>query len=818
MSSVSSSPSPSPVAIRVELPKGDKWPTELNLTLSPQQNAVCEIKRAVTKATNVAAHLQRLQVVSNVDAFSFPTVVKVAFRTRSPQPSIPLKIETLNDRIALNLTIAADGDDTVLDLKFLISPHVNVAPENLRLYHIPTGSPSRVPLNDETLVKNAGLSNQSIIYLLFVTPSNLSGHGDAVRSSPQTIQFEQPDINNICVKFRKSVQKYANRPYLGARLPLKDGSSNVGGYSWQTYAQVGERVSRFGAGLRNLGLTANDTVGIMAPNRPEWTIIDLACSCQSFVSVPLYDTLGPDAVEYIVNHANVRAVVVTASMLKQITPIRKSCPTLELIVVMDDYLTLHEQKILSSANNQYTHLMSQVELLGKNNPLPDQAPKSDAMFTICYTSGTTGNPKGAILTHANMLSASNAIYVRIPHDMETDTEVMFSYLPLAHIYARVIENFAMGRGYAIGCFQGDTLKLVDDVTVLKPTIFPGVPRVWQRIHDRIKGQVDESNFIRRYLFNHAYSSKLEQYRRGDGSTSMWDSIVFSKIADKFGGRVKLVSTGAAPLSSQVAEFVRITLLSRFGEGYGLTETSGALTTTSYRDFTYGHVGTVVPCCEVKLVDVPDMDYRTADKPNPRGEVWARGYNIFSGYYREPNMTAEVLQDGWFMTGDIGMWQPDGSLRIIDRKKNIFKLSQGEYIRPEYIEGVYKQCKFVANSFVYGDSKQNYLVAVVVPNMENVVAWAQKNNLAQLASNPQELLKNPLVQQLIFKGMTDVAVQEKLRGFEHVKRIRIVLEDFSVDNGLLTPTFKLKRHAARSKYQQLIDEMYAQGEPTIPAKL
>lgn len=788
------------------------------MNLSAHQHAVCEIKRAVTKATNVAAHLQRLEVVSQVDAFSFPTQVKVSFRQRSAQPALPLKVETLNDRIALNFTVAADVDDTILDLKFLISAHVNVPAEHLRLYHIPTGSPSRVPLNDNTLVKNSALNNQSVIYILFVTPSHQDGHGDAIRSSPTLIQFEQPDITNVCAKFRKSVQKYANRPYLGARLPLKDGSGNVGGYSWQTYAQVGERVSRFGSGLRHLGLKNNDTVGIMAPNRPEWTIVDLACSCQSFISVPLYDTLGPDAVEYIINHASVRAVVVTAAMLKQIVPIRKSCPTLELIIVMDDYTTVNEQKILTNGINQFTHVMSQVETLGQNNPLPDQPPQANALLTICYTSGTTGNPKGAILTHANLLSASNALYVRIPYDMESDDEVVFSYLPLAHIYARVVENFAMGRGYAIGNFQGDTLKLVDDVTVLKPTIFPGVPRVWQRIHDRIRGQVEESNFIRRYLFNHAYSSKLEQYRRGDGSASMWDSIVFSKIADKFGGRVKLVSTGAAPLSSQVAEFVRISLLSRFGEGYGLTETSGALTTTSYRDFTYGHVGTVVPCCEVKLVDVPDMDYRTTDQPNPRGEVWARGFNIFSGYYKEPNMTSEVLQDGWFMTGDIGMWQPDGSLRIIDRKKNIFKLSQGEYIRPEYIEGVYKQSKFVANSFVYGDSKQNYLVAVVVPNMENLIAWAQKNNLAQLASNPQELLKNAQVQQHIFKSMTDVATQEKLRGFEHVKRIRLTHEDFSVDNGLLTPTFKLKRHAARSKYQDFIDEMYAQGEPTITSKL
>jgi len=280
--------------------------------------------------------------------------------------------------------------------------------------------------------------------------------------------------------------------------------------------------------------------------------------------------------------------------------------------------------------------------------------------------------------------------------------------------------------------------------------------------------------------------------------------------------LKVFSSGAAPLSTKVIDFLRIALSSEFSEGYGLTETCCIVSSSCDGDLQFGHVGLPVSCVECKLVDVPDMNYLTTDSPCPRGEIWVRGSNVFKGYYKQPEITAECLtEDGWFATGDVGAWQPDGNLRIIDRKKNIFKLSQGEYIRPEYIEVIYKQNKYIANSFVYGDSFQNYLVAIVVPNFEYLNAWAKQNNI--VAKTNEDLIKNPAANKFILSQMDQTGKQENLNGFEHAKKITLVSEDFSAENGLLTPSLKLKRHEAKIRFANQIKALY-EDNSNIKAKL
>jgi long-chain acyl-CoA synthetase len=276
---------------------------------------------------------------------------------------------------------------------------------------------------------------------------------------------------------------------------------------------------------------------------------------------------------------------------------------------------------------------------------------------------------------------------------------VFSYLPMAHIYERSVDLASIDGGRALGFSQGDHAKLAEDVAELKPTIFPGVPRVWQRMYDRINAQVADSNFISRQLFERGLAAKSDALAHGVKDSTIWDRLVFSKVAGKFGGNLKLLISGAAPISQSIAEFIHIAFQAPMLEGYGLTETCATLTLGSLDSPNMGRsVGIPLPCNEVKLVDVPDMGYLSSDQPQPRGEIWVRGFNVFSGYFKLPEVTAECLtDDGWFQTGDVGMWLPNGSLKIIDRKKNLFKLSQGEYIRPEHIEGVYKQCKSAADA-------------------------------------------------------------------------------------------------------------------------
>jgi long-chain acyl-CoA synthetase len=336
----------------------------------------------------------------------------------------------------------------------------------------------------------------------------------------------------------------------------------------------------------------------------------------------------------------------------------------------------------------------------------------------------TGNPKGAILKHVNLVSAVGGVNSLMPPEFLSETDIALSYLPAAHIYERSVDLTSIDCGRALGFSQGDNTKLAEDVAELKPTLFPGVPRVWQRMYDRINAQVSGSNLIARQMFQRGLAAKTDAIAHGISDQTLWDRLVFSKVAARFGGRLKVLISGAAPISATVAEFIHIAFQAPMLEGYGLTETCATLTLGVLDCPNMGRdVGIPLPCNEVKLVDVPDMGYLTTDQPHPRGEIWVRGFNVFSGYFKLPEVTAECLTpDGWFQTGDVGQWQPNGSLKIIDRKKvrltaseqtappsraaahsvasrclscpcqNLFKLSQGEYIRPEHIEGAYKQCK------------------------------------------------------------------------------------------------------------------------------
>ncbi|ETO33306.1 long-chain-fatty-acid-CoA ligase [Reticulomyxa filosa] len=341
-------------------------------------------------------------------------------------------------------------------------------------------------------------------------------------------------------------------------------------------------------------------------------------------------------------------------------------------------------------------------------------------------------------------------------------------------------------------------------------------------------QVRSASTVRKWLFQKALSAKAEAVKEGKPTPAVWDKLVFSKIRQAFGGRVRYAASGSAPLSRTTVDFLRLLSLifaEDLAEGYGLTETWATGTATQAEDRnTYGHVGSAGASVEVKLMNVDDMNYLlsvvlyaetfTTDEPEPRGEIWIRGESVFKGYYRNPEVTKEVLRDdGWFATGDIGKWRRDGKLQIIDRKKNIFKLAQGEYIRPEYIEGVYKRSPYVGNIFVHGNSDQTYLVGIVYPDPEVFAKWAEQNGLKSISTNLDALIKEPGVKNAIEKDMERIAKKEKLQGFEKVKQFVLTKEDFTVENGLLTSTMKLKRNVARTKFAKEIEQMYAEGIKT-----
>jgi len=284
-------------------------------------------------------------------------------------------------------------------------------------------------------------------------------------------------------------------------------------------------------------------------------------------------------------------------------------------------------------------------------------------------------------------------------------------------------------------------------------------------------------------------------------------LLFNKIKAKLGGRVRMIITGSAPIGADVLEFLRICFCCNVFEGYGQTEASAASTVTLTGDCTVGHVGPPVPSVEIKLVDVPEMNYHATDKPNPRGEICVKGYSVFPGYYKDEQNTAEALDSqGWLHSGDIGLFLPNGCLKVIYRKKNIFKLSQGEYVAPEKLENVYVKHNLVAQIFVHGDSLQSTLVAIVVPDVETAVPYAKSNGIE---GGLEGLCKNAAFQKKLLTELNALGKAGGLKGFELIKALRLESSPFTVENDLLTPTFKLKRPKAKQYYIAQIDEMYAE---------
>ncbi|KAD0994762.1 hypothetical protein R6Q59_031986 [Mikania micrantha] len=647
-----------------------------------------------------------------------------------------------------------------------------------------------------------------------VLPEKLkSGKWNVYRSARSPLKLvtrfpDHPEIETLHDNFVHAVDAFPDYKYLGSRVRV-DGT--VGEYKWMTYGETATARSAIGSGLQYHGLSEGACIGLYFTNRPEWLVVDHACSAYSFVSVPLYDTLGPDAVKYIINHADLQAVFCVPNTLNVLLSFLSEINSVRIIVVVggtDEHLPSLPVKSGVQLIS-YSKLISQ----GYSNLKPFCPPKANDIATICYTSGTTGTPKGVVLTHENLIASVAASTLQIKFH---SSDIYISYLPLAHIYERANQIMAVYGGLAVGFYQGDNLKLMDDLAVLRPTIFCSVPRLYNRIYAGIVNAVNTSGVLKQRLFNAAYNSKKQALMNGRKPSPIWDRLVFNKIKAKMGGRVRFLGSGASPLSPDIMDFLKVCFGCPVIEGYGMTETACVITIMDDSDNLSGHVGCPNPSCEVKLADVPEMNYTSDDQPNPRGEICVRGPSVFHGYYKDEVQTREVIDDeGWLHTGDIGMWIPGGRLKIIDRKKNIFKLAQGEYIAPDKIENVYAKCKFVAQSFVYGDSFNSSLVAVVSVDPDVMKDWAASEGIKY--DNLGQLCNDPRAKAAVLAEMDAVAREAQLRGFEFAKAVTLVPEPFTVENGLLTPTFKVKRPQAKAYFEKEISNMYAElstMDPTL----
>lgn len=526
---------------------------------------------------------------------------------------------------------------------------------------------------------------------------------------------------------------------------------------------------------------------------------------QSLYTVSLYDTLGPSAIEYIINHASLACVATSLPHIATLLKLQSRLPTLKIIISLDP-LDAGEQAghtkldILSSlAEEQGIQVYSihQVEALGDSlGPVQLNPPVPSDIITINYTSGTTGPPKGVLLTHRAAVAAASASLCTVEH---SSSDVLCSYLPLAHIYARMVEHGGLWAGGAVGYFHGDILNLVEDLKLLRPTAFTSVPRLYNRFGGAIRAATTSQPGAKGALARHIVSTKTAYLNEPDAPNAtnkhaFYDRIWGRKVASALGlERSRAMISGSAPLDPTLHQYLRVVLGNHFIQGYGLTETYATGLAQISGDLSTGNCGGVMAADEVCLASVPDMEYLVSDKPNPRGELLIRGNSLFSGYYRNEEETNKVmLPDGWFRTGDICSVDSRGRFQVIDRVKNVLKLAQGEYISPERIENVYlSHMSYLSQAYVHGDSMQTFLVAIFGVLPETFAPFASKILGRTIEATDLQAVaaacKDKKVRKEVCKEMEKVGKKNKFMGYERVRNCYLYLEPFTIDNELLTPT-------------------------------
>lgn len=560
-----------------------------------------------------------------------------------------------------------------------------------------------------------------------------------------------------------------------------------------TVPEFAATVRHFSTGLRSLGIERGDRVAILSENRPEWTLSDFAILALGGVSVPVYPTLLARQIEYILNDSGAVAVVVSnAEQLAKVTEIRNSLPALREVIVCDGPVSLPDGRSFQSVVEQGAQEETREgswkfdEILGSVG--------SGDLATIVYTSGTTGNPKGAMLSHGNVTSnvvATTSIIQFNPGD------VALCILPLSHILERMGDFSFLYRGACIAYSEG-LPKVGENLQEVRPDIFAAVPRLFEKMQARIMEGVAAQPSSKQKIFGWALRVAKERlpYRMSRrkmppllaAKSMIADKLVFRKIMERLGGRVRFVLSGGAPLSPDLAAFFIGAGVEIF-EGYGLTETSPVISLNTPEHRKLGTVGRPIPGIEVKIA--------------PDGEILSRGPHIMQGYFRNPEATAEAIDaEGWFHTGDIGELDSDGFLKITDRKKDLIVTAYGKNVAPQPIEGLLKTSPYIATPVVIGDRRQ-YISAIIIPNFERLEREARQ--LGVSFTTRDELVSEPQVRRLI--GEEIDRFNQTLDRQEQIRRFTLLPEDFSIETGEITPSMKVKRKVVDQKFKHLIDAMY-----------
>lgn len=604
-----------------------------------------------------------------------------------------------------------------------------------------------------------------------------------------------PYITTLYESFQRGVRIFGNKPCLGSRQPNQP-------YQFLTYKEIEVRATNFGSGLIGKCFQPQPTtfVGILSKNCIEWVIVEQSCNAYNMVLVPLYDTLGTESIQHIITQTEANIVVLSSDNFEQNLKSLTSVGIVELVIKIGT--VTHLDRGLAASCKVELISMAVIEEEGARNIIEHTPPTPEDLATISYTSGTTSQPKGVMLTHKSIIASicsANAVISRGYNFSEND--VYISYLPLSHLFERLMQIHIFLHGSRICFFRGDATQLLNDIQMAKPTIFATVPRILNRIYDQVKRNVNDS-LIKRKLFSLAMKSKLNDLDRGIVRTNtVWDKLLFHKVRTLLGGRVAFIITGAAPILPEVLAFTRCAMGCMVLEGYGQTECAGAATVCFPRDFTTGHVGPPLPGVTIKLIDAPDCEYYAKDR---KGEICLKGNNLFLGYFKDNVKTKAILDDdGWLHSGDIGAWTQSGCLQIIDRIKDITKLSNGEFISPEKIEMYYSRHPAILQVFVHANSLYRLPVALIVPDPDAFPKWARHLSFPESINECCELKE---VVDAILRETDEIARENGLNSFERIKYAIIIGNPFTIDNDQLTPTLKMKRPMILKAYTSEINKL------------
>jgi long-chain acyl-CoA synthetase len=551
-----------------------------------------------------------------------------------------------------------------------------------------------------------------------------------------------------------------------------------------SFAQAGEIASELGRGLIDLGLNPGERVCILANTRPEWTYADFAVTSAGLVVVPIYQTNSPKECEWVAGNSEAKAVICEdAAQLAKILEVRDQLPALEHLITMvpaDAAISFDELRERGRARDPQ-ELSDRAAAVNPEDP-----------FTFIYTSGTTGPPKGCVLSHSNyrsIIDMCNAIGVLD----DANPETTYLFLPLAHAFALLIQLLSVDLGGVIAYFGGDTRQIIPELSEVKPTYLPSVPRIFEKLYTMVTANAPDKEWLQRAV---ELGSKFRDMQLAgepipeelQAKFDKADEQLFSKVRAAFGGRVRQAVTGAAPIAGEILQFfwaAGVPVL----EGYGMTETSTAATYSTIEHHRWGTVGRALPGCEVKIGD--------------DGEILLKGPNIFNGYYKNNDASFGAIENGWMHTGDLGKLDADGYLSITGRKKDIIITAGGKNLTPANLENDMRQSRWISVAMMHGD-RRPYPVMLITLDEEEIVPWAREHGIGDTAIDA--LAEHPEVKALIQADLD--SANAHYAQVEQVKRFFILDHDLSQETGELTPTLKVKRNVVNEKYAAKFDALYS----------